>query len=254
MPASTLLKDKWIAITRPSHQAKVLTNKLEESGAHVIQFPLIEIGPPRNLEDIKAQLDNLNDYDLAIFVSANAVVHCLNLVEPNSFKAIKIASTGKKTAEVLEQHELYVDFYPERFFNSEALLALPQLQKFSEGKKIAIIRGDDGRNLLRDKLIQLGAHVDYINVYSRTCPQVSLSLLKQSWDRHQLDIVILTSGTSVISFFQLAADEPWINKLTLLLGSQRLQQKIPEQFQGKILIAEDPSDETIYQVLKTKYG
>lgn len=254
MQASTTLKDKWIAITRPTHQAKVLTKKLEESGAQIIQFPLIEIAPPRNLKYIKGQLDKLKDYDLAIFVSANAVDHCLNLIEPSSFNSIKIASTGKKTAEALEKHKLYVDFYPERFFNSEALLALPEVQKFSEGKKIAIIRGDDGRNLLRDKLIQLGAQVEYINVYSKTCPQISLSLLKKYWDRHELDIVVLTSGSSVISFFQLAANEPWVNNLTLLLGSQRLQQKIPGQFQGKILIAEDPSDETIYKVLTTEYG
>ena len=67
-------------------------------------------------------------------------------------------------------------------------------------------------------------------------------------------MVLLTSASSTASFFELAKDEDWVNELTVLIGSSRMQHEIPAQFKGKILIAEDPSDETLFKKLTLEYG
>jgi len=243
------LKDKWVVITRPAHQSKNLKRKLESVGAKPVLFPLIEIIPPAELGLIEKQLDNLQDYDLVIFVSANAVKHTFEKISPSVLQNVKVATTGKKTADALGQLGIKIDFCPKEIFNSEALLAISKFSDYCVGKKIAIIRGEGGRDLLRDELQKKGASVEYINTYRRVCPQKDLDVLEQRAKQGELDVILLTSGTSVANFFGLAQEASWINQLTLMLGSPRMQKKIPDSFQGKLLVAEDPSDETLYKKL-----
>ena len=243
------LKDKWIVITRPAHQSENLKCKLELGNANPILFPLIEITPPADLDLVKKQLDNLQAYDLVVFVSANAVKHTFEKISPSVLQNVKVATTGKKTADALEQLGIKIDFCPKDIFNSEALLAMPEFSDYCVDKKIAIIRGEGGRDLLCHELQKKGASVDYINTYQRVCPQKDLDVLEQRTKQGELDVILLTSGTSVANFFTLAQEKNWINQLTLMLGSPRMQKKIPDSFQGKLLIAEDPSDETLFKKL-----
>ena len=256
------LGDKWIAITRPIHQTHTLAKNIKKVGGWPLCFPLIEI-IPSDRTSTKQQLLMLNDYDVLIFISANAVEECFNVISPNTIKTPSIATTGKKTAQALSNKGLSVTFCPEKHFNSEALLAIPEFKtKIKQSNntdnkkptKVAIIRGEGGRELLRDELLKTGASVDYIDVYKRYCPQENLNLLKEQWQQQKLDVVLLTSALSTAHFFRLANDEAWINELTLLIGSPRMQKEIPAQFKGKILIAEDPSDETLYKKLNLEYG
>ena len=254
MSGTHSLKNKWIVITRPEHQALELSKKLLKVGGCPIHFPLIEIQTNIDSPSVKQQLNKLPDYDLIIFVSANAVEQTFNYIDTNKLASSKIASVGKKTAKSLIHRGITVDFCPEQLFNSEALLAMPGFQQFAREKHVAIIRGEGGREHLRKELMKTGAIVDYIDVYRRNYPQKNLKALKEFWDLGELDIILLTSATSVSHFFKLAENEPWANNLPLLLGSQRMQHEIPDGFRGKIMIAEDPSDETLYRRLITEYG
>ena len=243
------LKEKWIVITRPEHQSESLKRKLESAGAKPILFPLIEIIPAADLGLLEKQLDKLQAYDLVIFLSANAVKHTFEKISPPALQNVKVATTGKKTADALAQLGIKIDFCPKEIFNSEALLVIAEFSDYCVGKKIAIIRGEGGRDLLRDELQQKGASVDYINTYRRVCPRKNLDVLEQHAKQEELDVILLTSGNSVANFFDLAQEANWVNQLTLMLGSPRMEKKIPDSFQGKLLIAKDPSDETLYEKL-----
>ena len=247
------LNDKWVVITRPAHQAENLRLKLEGAGANPILFPLLEIIEPDNLAKTKEQLKNLQDYDLLIFVSANSVDQIFKWITPTTLGKAKIATTGKKTAETLKRYGVKVDFCPAKIFNSEALLAEPKFKYFCTNKKISIIRGEGGRDYLQQQLQASGATVDYINTYQRICPQKDLVVLEQYANKGKLDTVLLTSGASVENFFRLTNKARWVNTLTLMIGSPRMQKKIPNSFQGKLVIAEDPSDETLYKKLTEIY-
>jgi uroporphyrinogen-III synthase len=241
------LAGKWIAITRPAHQVQSMEKLLLQAGANVVLFPLLEIVPLEN-----AGPKNIQAYDLLIFVSPNSVLQALKWLTTTDLETIKIAAVGKKTAALLKENDIAVDVYPKQSFNSEALLALPDLQPdMINGHRVAIVRGKGGRNMLRDTLQQRGANVTNINIYQRHCPQKNANLLKQHWQRGELDIIMLTSASSVTNLFKLAgfAKDDWLNQLTLLLGSERMQQALPKNFKGRVLLADDPSDETLIKQL-----
>lgn len=259
MPANfSVIKNKWVVITRPIHQAENIQKKLENAGAHTLLFPLIEISAPNDPARAKLQLTTLDRYDLVIFISSNSVTQSLKWLDKSTLlkSKTKIAAIGKKTAEVLTQQGMPPDIVPRQLFNSEVFLELPEIQQLSMQQSninnIAIVRGDSGRNLLHDTLVKRGANVDYINTYQRHCPQTDARILKQHWQRKELDIIMLTSGSSVANLFNLIKDDDWINHITLLIGSQRMQQYIPSSFSGRLLIADDPSGETLLEVLNTR--
>lgn len=247
------LKGKWIVITRPSHQALHLQEKLESAGANIILFPLLEINPPDNLAQAKQSLSRLNSFQLAIFTSANAVEYTLQHVSQSAFSHTRIAAIGKKTASLLKSYGLTVDYFPATGFNSEALLAIPRIKLYGDGDNIAILRGQGGRELLKHQLESQGARVDYIDVYKRTFPQQNLDLLKQHYEQHELDMILITSGSSLDNLFRFLPDNDWLNKTSLLVGSQRIKKHLLRysSYQGQLLSTQDPSDDALYQRLLT---
>lgn len=245
------LKDKWIVITRPKHQADTLRKKLEIAGAHTILFPLLEINQVKNQALVEQQLSKLGNYDLAIFISPNAVRYTLKKVSTSTFDSLKVAAIGKKTASLLKQHGIQVDYTPKEVSNSETLLAMSQIKTFSTGKNIVILRGNTGRELLKNTLVKQGANVDYITVYTRHCPQKDLKLLTKHFNHNELDIILISSGNSLANLFSLQAENSWLNNVSLLLGSERIKQQVLKiaNYHGELLSTEDPNDEKVYQQL-----
>ena len=248
MPKNTL-KNRYIAITRPAHQAGRLIKILEAQGAHVIPFPLLEITEPASLSVLQQQITHLASYDLALFISPNAVERALRYIPQKHLSMLKIAAVGKKTANCLSKHGMTVDYFPRKIFNSEALLALEAMQQV-QGLRIAIFRGEGGRDLLRDTLQKRGATVDYFNVYARRCPASDLEALKQHCKQGELDIIVLTSGESLAHLLRLSHGEKWLSQVTLLLGSERIRQKFKDKYSAETWVSPDPSDESIYKILR----
>ena len=73
---------------------------------------------------------------------------------------------------------------PSERFDSEALLALPELETVA-GKRIAIFRGEEGRELLGDTLRARGASVEYVACYRRVQPPADIRPLLDLWTRNE---------------------------------------------------------------------
>ena len=252
------LKDKWIVVTRPVHQAEKLCKDLKKAGAEVILFPLIKISPPQNLPLARQQLSQLAKYDLIIFISPNAVEGCLKWVDATTLQNINIASVGAKTTATLLKHGIQVTISPQKNYNSEALLALPEVQELgltAQGKphKIAILRGEGGREFLKDRLEKQGCVVDYIELYKRSCPQESLQQLTEKAQSNQLDMILITSGSSIEHLFALQAQtkNDWLTSAPLLVGSERIKQQVLKStsHHGTLLSTQNPSDESLFERL-----
>jgi len=233
-----------IVITRPAHQASSICWQLRQAGAKVLPFPLLAITEPDNILHTQAQLANLAQYHYVIFTSPNAVdcaLQQLNGVLPSK---VLVAAVGQKTAQCLAKWGVSVSVVPETLFNSEALLATSEL-RCVKGQSIAIIRGEGGRTLLGDTLQQRGAQVDYISVYRRVCPVNDIEPLLQ--DNNQIDWVVLTSVESLKNWLRLTNGHPALDKVALLLGSERILQVAKQLgYVGVLQCSEDPSDESVY--------
>jgi uroporphyrinogen-III synthase len=98
-------------------------------------------------------------------------------------------------AQALAAHGVGGCIAPTERFDSEALLALPELAaERVAGRRIAIFRGDGGRELLADTLRERGASVDCITCYRRSGPSHGLVPLLAAWRGGQLDALTVSSS------------------------------------------------------------
>jgi uroporphyrinogen-III synthase len=105
------------------------------------------------------------------------------------------AAVGQGTLRALAAHGVGGCIAPTERFDSEALLALPELAaERVAGRRIAIFRGDGGRELLADTLRERGASVDCITCYRRSGPSHGLVPLLAAWRGGQLDALTVSSS------------------------------------------------------------
>jgi len=234
-----------VLVTRPQHQAIDFQQLLEKKGAKVYLFPTLEIIP---LPTTAQQCSLFVAADMLIFTSTNAVIFSQPLLSSTTLATCSIAAIGKKTALSLAKFNIPTDLLPHTPFNSEALLKHPKLQTIAH-KKILIIKGKGGRNLLATELSNRGANVTKLAVYRRECPtptQQSLHKLNQK----KIDIITLTSGESAYNLFKLLKGQNWLPNTPLLVGSSRIQKELVKQgIHNPLFVANNPSDKKMLQTL-----
>ena len=89
---------------------------------------------------------------------------------------LKIATVGQGSAKALRELSIAEVIAPAKRFDSEGLLALPELQNVA-GWRVLIFRGDGGRELLGDTLRARGAVMEYAACYRRSKPQQDIAAL-----------------------------------------------------------------------------
>ncbi len=224
-PETGPLRDCGVLVTRPAHQASGLCRRIAQLGGHATPFPVLEITAPQDLRPLDACIAQLDDFDLAIFISANAVERALpRLLEQRDWPAgLNIAVIGRRSAEALETFGLHADLCPTSRFNSEALLELEALQDVS-GWRVVIFRGNGGREFLADTLRQRGAQVEYVEAYRRSRPQADSAALVQAWREGRIDVVQVNSVESLENLFAMLDDagRALLRQTPLLVVSERM--------------------------------
>ena len=215
------MSNKTIVITRPSGQARQLSEALQvslrnsgftpESAPKIISLPLLTIAPKDDDLLVGQITTALKTADLAIFVSPNAIECTMRLLERPwkalSNKPVPIGVMGGSSMAALKNHGIGLEANP-------AKVILPQnnMQWDSEGlwtelqnlhwnwptKKVIIFKGEGGRDWLADTLKNAGAQVEAFSVYAR----VPLDLNSSAWNEiHKMEFAnsfwILTSSEAV---------------------------------------------------------
>ena len=126
---------------------------------------------------------------------------------------LRVAAIGKGSVRELERFGVTGVIAPARYFDSEHLLELPELQTVA-GQRVVIFRGDGGRELLGDTLAARGAQVDYIECYRRARPDADAAPLLQAWAGDALHAVTITSSEGMRNLFAMVGQS----------GQLRLQQ------------------------------
>lgn len=197
------LAGRNVVVTRPAGQCEHLAAALAARGAHPVLFPVLAIAP---LEDVSPLLDvaiRLDGFDLAVFVSPNAVAQALDVILARRPwpAGLRVATMGRSSERELTRRGIVDIISPQQRFDSEGLLALPELQDMTD-KRVVIFRGDGGRDLVFDTLRARGATVEYVTAYRRSAPALDPAPLQKLWNDGRLDAVTLTSSEGLRNFWE----------------------------------------------------
>jgi uroporphyrinogen-III synthase len=193
-----------ILVTRPARQAAGFAQKIAALGGESVIFPAIVIAPAADAAALARAHAELASYDIAIFISPNAVEY--GAPDPRRWPArLKVLAPGPGTAEALAAAGIAGAQIPETTFDSEGLLALPELSDV-RGKRVLILRGDGGREYLGDALRARRAHVDAVACYRRAQPRSDTRGLADAFRDGAIDVVTITSSEALDNLWSIADD------------------------------------------------
>lgn len=177
--------------TRPTPQNERLTALLvQHLPVSVITLPTIEIiGYP--VADITTQLQKIGEQpDVWIFTSVNAVQFSQAVIDGSIKKNLAIA-IGNATAQALKQQGWQQVCQPSKA-NSEAILAMPELQKL-QCQRVILVTGEDGRELIVQQLGAVGIQVTTLFCYRRQQPRTINEQEIAKIHAMPIDIVLVSS-------------------------------------------------------------
>lgn len=188
------LQGVGVLVTRPEQQAMPLCRLLEMQGASTLRLPAIEIRALGDRRDTAARLGALEDFDVIIFTSANAVRFGVSLLDQK--RDLILAVVGPATARALNQAGYRVAVTPAANFDSESLLLHPRLEH-PAGRRILLIKGSHGRPFLERELQNRGAEVMTADVYERVATVPSSAVLAALQGSFAAGAVQVITATSV---------------------------------------------------------
>jgi uroporphyrinogen-III synthase len=250
------LAGRHIVVTRPAGQTAHLAELLVAREALPVFFPVLEI---LDIEDIEPVLDaaiRLDSFDLAVFVSPNAIDKALAIILPRRVwpSTLRVVALGKASEEALARHGIARVISPPLRFDSEALLELPELQQVS-GKRIVVFRGDGGRDLLGDTLRARGATVEFVACYRRQRPATDAAPLLRLWEAGRIDAVTLTSSEGLRNFCDMIGPlgRAWLQHTPVVVSHQRIAEQAHTLGLQKV-IAATPGDQGLIDALVQYYA
>lgn len=190
------LAGRTVLVTRPARQAAALAQAIRAAGGTPFAFPALAVEAVPQ-DELSVPLARLAEADIAIFISPNAAQFGMAAIRAGGALpgAIVVFAVGPGTARALQAQGVGGVIMPDGQ-DSEALLALPQLQEVA-GKRVTIVRGVGGRALLAETLRQRGARVDFMECYRRLRPQADAAPLLARWQAGGIDAVTVASAETL---------------------------------------------------------
>lgn len=239
-----------VLVTRPAHQSEGLCELIQAARGRPVRFPALEIRGPTDKHAARAALAGTGRGDILIFVSANAVRYAFPLLPDQLALDIDIAAIGSATAQALRESGLDPTLTPAKM-DSEGLLALPQLQAV-KGRRVYILRGNGGRELIQETLCERGAEVYPVEVYRRQLPQhpTGVKSLLRSWPQ-LVQAVTATSNAILDNLFTLLGDEGTnlLRGTPLVVVSQRMAEHALGRGCESVHVAASAGDEDLVTTL-----
>lgn len=233
-----------VLVTRPAAQAAALCNRIVAAGGEALTLPAIDIEP--------LQAAPVSACDLAVFASVNAVAHGAHLLPRDA--GIQIAAIGKATAAALEQVQLPASIVPDARFDSESLLAHPKLE-LTAGKRVVIVRGVGGREMLQQTFAAHGMIVETRDVYRRVMPRLDpqrIDEVEARWVEGDIDVVTVTSVETLNNLLGLLSERgrAMLRRTPLVLASRRIKEAaVNSGCEGLLIVAASADDQSTIDAL-----
>lgn len=206
------LQNKKVLVPREKKQAKSFSEVVYKYGGSPVEIPLLAFKPIGLTKEIEKVIHDLNQYDWIIFTSNVTVETFFSFTKENITPFPKVATIGTKTAKVLLERGLHVDFIPTEFVAETFVTEfLPYVQ---EGTRVLIPKGNLARSFISEGLKSIGAIVDEVIVYETYFPVESKSVLTEKITQHGIDVVPFTSPSTVDHFMEVISENSLSHELS----------------------------------------
>jgi uroporphyrinogen III methyltransferase/synthase len=205
-----VLSGKRIVVTRPTGQSESLVKGLEESGAHVLEFPVIQLADVEEYGPLDNVICNLHKYTWMVFTSANGVNMFFKRlkkmrIDIRKLSGLKLAAVGAATADALLDIGIMADLVPQKYTAENLLEELLQYVTFMD--KILLLNSELSGSELYDGLSARGILVDRIACYTMKETQLAKNdIIKQS-ELRLADYIVFSSPSAVKAFVNIIGTE-----------------------------------------------
>lgn len=215
------LHGKRILITRATLQAKATVQETLRRGGIAVHFPCLELQClADNIHQGLALLDEHNAE--ALFSSVNGV-QCVAITLgkdfSSTFRRVKTAAVGQKTADALRQYHIQPDIVPEQ--HSQDGLIETYLER-GIPERLVFFRAEEGREALAMVLEQQGSTVHTISSYRTICPQGDAPDVITDLKGGRIDAVMLGSSKTARHYVQRIGDIAIANNTAIAVISQQV--------------------------------
>ena len=172
-----------VVITRPRAQAGALAAAVTRLGREAVLLPLLQIEPLADSSELQAVLARLSEFALAAFVSPNAIDAAFAHITAWP-EGVAVAVLGEGSRASLAAHGL-VDanatiHSPRDASRSDSEHLMESLDVAAlAGRRVLIVRGESGRELIADAMRAAGAEVTTVAAYRRSVPALDAALAAQ---------------------------------------------------------------------------
>ena len=201
---------KTVVVTRAREQASVFRVLLEEKGAQCLEFPTIEVVPPTNWDLVDQAIHHIDQYDWVIFTSINGVRFFFQRLKEKGrdlrvLHRARIGAIGPKTAAGLEERGLRLDFIPSEY-RAEAVIDGLGAEEVS-GKSFLLPRAAKAREVLPEKIKEMGGRIDVVPVYETIRPTAKREEVRDLLKKGVVSCITFTSSSTVENFAQMFPED-----------------------------------------------
>jgi uroporphyrinogen III methyltransferase / synthase len=195
-----------ILVTRAREQASEFSDLLSQNGAEPVEFPTIEVVPPRSFRALDQAIEKLSQYHWVIFTSMNGVLFFLQRLKKvgkdiRALKDVKICAIGPRTAEEIQRFGVKVELVPEEY-QAEGIIEKMDGHNLKK-KRILLPRAEVAREILPQELRRSGASVDIVTAYRTVKPTKNVKPVKKLLQAKEISVITFTSSSTVRNFAKM---------------------------------------------------
>ena len=244
---------KRIVVTRAREQASGFLARLNELGAACIEFPTIQVVPPKSWDPLDRAIMRLERYQWLLFTSVNGVKYFFKRLENleldmRELKDMKVGAIGPKTAEAVYKKGIRPDLVPDEYRAEAVVDAFGKWDV--KGINILLPRAAKARQVLPVELVKMGASVDEIPAYQTVQPDHDKGRVRGMLEKGEIDMVTFTSSSTVTNFWEMFSEEreelkTWMAKVAVACIGPITAQSAEEQGLSVSLIPEEYTIEAL---------
>ncbi|MDY3973650.1 uroporphyrinogen-III C-methyltransferase [uncultured Veillonella sp.] len=191
---------KTVMVTRARAKASVLTERLEELGAQVIEAAAIKTQPLALDESTSETLLSAEPYKVVIFTSAEGVRYYFDALhglgkDSRVLGTAKLCAIGTGTAKALADKGLLADIVPVDYKAESVVTAVSSYVK--TGDKVLLIQPKKARAVIPEGLTALGVQVHTARLYETVLDESQAQIMQDALAKGEVDCITFTSSSTV---------------------------------------------------------